>query len=108
VFSFFQCDRRIIDGKYFGLEIPQVGKIAQTYATIPGEFAQGLSFDGQFRGVFTAAMTTVLKHLRSNRIGILDFCWEVFDVCRQGLGGVGGAQTPSLPITTGITGSAKF
>lgn len=108
LFSFWQCDRKIVDGKYFGLEVPQVGKIAQCFGVIPGEFAQGLSFDGVLRGVYTAAITTVLKTLRSNRVPILEFTWMVFDVCRQGLGGVGGSQTPTLPVTTGMTGTARF
>ncbi|MFN8138809.1 MAG: caspase family protein [Fimbriimonadales bacterium] len=108
VFSFFQTDRKMTDGKYFGLEVPQVGKISQCFGVIPGEYAQGLNFDGQFKGIYTAGITTALKKLRNNRIAIQEFAWTVFDVCREGLGGVGGSQTPSLPVTTGMTGAARF
>ncbi|MCH8274057.1 MAG: caspase family protein [Armatimonadetes bacterium] len=110
VFSFFQVDReRSADGQYFGLEVPKVGRIAQCFANAPGELAYGTVFDQQLHGVYAAAVSQVLVQMRNNRIAVLDFAWATFRKVREGAArGAGGAQTPTLPVISGMTGTARF
>lgn len=111
VFAFFEANRPIVAGRYFGMEVPLVGSIAQVQATMPGDVVYGISRNGKTIGVFTEAMTGVISDLRSSTIPILEFGWQVFYRIRRGdTGRTGGGsrQTPTLPVLTNMASDAKF
>ena len=103
IYAFFEVPRPIVNGTYFGKEIPLVGSIAQTQSTIPGETIYSLTRNGKEIGVFTDAMIAAMQSIRSNRIPIAEFGWQVFNRSRGGGGGTsgsGGRQVPTLPVLT--------
>ena len=53
IFAFFEAHRPIVDGRYFGSEIPAVGSIAQVQATLPGEGVTSQVQSGRSSGTFT-------------------------------------------------------
>ncbi len=111
IFAFFQVNRAVNSGRYFGQEIPMVGTIAQCQATIPGEPILSLMSGGQPTGLFTKAFAAVLADFRSNRIPITEFGWQVFYRIRRGdTGDFGGSssQTPTLPVLTNMASDARF
>ncbi|MER3466274.1 MAG: hypothetical protein C4340_03785 [Armatimonadota bacterium] len=110
IFAFFQVDRPMsLNGGYFGREVPTLGRIAQCHGTMPGENVHGVFFEGKQYGVYTRAMVLALEELHSNQIQVDEFCWQVFDRIRSGVGaGVGGVQVPTLPVVVGMTPSARF
>lgn len=111
VFAFFQAHRPISAGRYFGMEVPMVGAIAQTQATMPGQNVYSAVRNGKAVGLFTASITSVLNDLRANRIPILEFGWQVFYSIRNaGTGSLGGSsrQTPTLPVLTNLASDARF
>jgi tetratricopeptide (TPR) repeat protein len=110
VFCFFQVDRTMVArGKYFGLEIPRVGRIAQCFGCMPGETVFGTVWGDKPQGVYALAIAEVLKEWKNNRIPIHEFAWAVFDKVRGSLGrNAGGAQTPTLPVLVGMGATAAF
>jgi hypothetical protein len=111
VFSFFQANRSINEGRYFGSEVPMVGSIAQVQATLPGESISAIMSNGRQTGIFTNAFVEVLQDLKSNRIPILEFGWQVFYKIRRGNTGTtggGSRQTPTLPVLTNVASDARF
>lgn len=110
IFAFYQVDRPMSpNGGYFGKEVPTLGRIAQCHGTMPGENVHGVFAEGKQFGVYTRAMVLALEDLRSNQIQVDEFCWQVFDRVRSGVGaGVGGVQVPTLPVVVGMTPSARF
>jgi len=111
IFAFFEVDRPVSDqGRYFGMEIPQVGRIAQMQSNSPGERAYATISDGKSYGVYAYAMAQVLKDMRNNRVPINDFAWATFYEVRKGSseGGGGGSQTPTLPVAISMATTARF
>ncbi len=111
VFSFFEANRPIVSGRYFGMEVPMGGLVSQVQATIPGGSVMGFVKGGKPVGIFANAFTGVLSDFRSNAVPILEFGWQVFYKMRRGnTGFVGGGstQTPTLPVLTNIAADAKF
>ncbi|MEO7453518.1 MAG: hypothetical protein ABIV13_02000 [Fimbriimonadales bacterium] len=111
IFAFFQVDRPLDpQERYFGMEIPVVGRIMQLQSNSPGERAYGTVVDGKQYGAYAYAMAQVLKSMRNNRIPISDFAWATFYEVRRGTneGGGGGSQTPTLPVTQTMSTTARF
>jgi len=111
IFAFFEVDRPIsVQERYFGMEIPQVGRIAQMQSNSPGERAYATIADGKPYGVYAYAMAQVLKSMRNNRVPINDFAWATFYEVRKGSneGGGGGSQTPTLPVAISMSTTARF
>ena len=111
IFAFFQANRPIRNGGYFGAESPGVGRVAQVQATIPGESVSGIYHNGQFVGLYSDALTQVLTDFRSNAIPITEFSWQVFYRMRRGASGLtggGGRQTPTLPTLSLLGSDARF
>ncbi len=110
IFAFYQVDRPMsLNGGYFGREVPSLGRIAQCHGTMAGESVHGVFVEGKQYGVYTRAMILALEDLHSNQIQVDEFCWQVFDRIRSGVGaGVGGVQVPTLPVVVGMTPSARF
>ncbi|MGV3618299.1 MAG: caspase family protein [Fimbriimonas sp.] len=111
IFAFFEAHRPIADGRYFGSEIPLAGSIAQVQGTLPGESVTSQVQNGQTTGTFTGAVVDVLSDLKSNRIPILEFGWQVFYKIRRGSTGTtggGSRQTPTLPVLTNLASDARF
>lgn len=111
VFSFFEANRPVVSGRYFGMEVPMVGSISQVQATIPGGTVLGFVRNNKPVGVFASAFAGVLADFRSNRVPIQEFGWQVYYKMRKGdTGYVGGGstQTPTLPVLTNIAADARF
>ncbi len=111
VFAFFEANRPIVNGRYFGMEVPLVGAIAQMQSTSPGDSCLGFVRDGKLVGVFAKAMASVLNAFHTNRVPITDFGWQVFYDIRKGdtgTNGVGSKQTPTLPYLTNMASDARF
>ncbi|MBI5705766.1 MAG: caspase family protein [Armatimonadetes bacterium] len=111
VFAFFEANRPVVAGRYFGMEVPMFGSISQTQGTIPGEQVHSQVFNGRTVGVFANALSAVIGDFRSNRIPIHEFGWQVFYKIRKGdTGDVPGAsrQTPTLPVLTNLAADARF
>jgi hypothetical protein len=111
IFAFYQVPRPIVAGRFFGMEVPLAGTIAQVQATLPGETVHGMVRDGRNVGLFTNAFTRVLTEMRSNAIPISEFGWQVFYKMRRGESGsigVGSIQTPTLPVLTHMGSEARF
>lgn len=111
IFAFFQVHRPITSGRYFGMEVPIVGSIAQMQATIPGDMVQSYVKGGKTRGLFADAMAGAMAEFKSNRIPIQEFGWQVFNYIRKGDTGTqagSSRQTPTLPYLTNMAKDARF
>lgn len=111
IFAFFQADRPIVAGRFFGMEVPLVGSIAQSEATLPGDKVSAWVRNGKQIGVYTDALAGVLTDLRSNKVPINEFGWQVFYRIRRGDTGTtggGSRQTPTLPVLTNMAADARF
>lgn len=111
VFAFYEVPRPMAGGVYFGKEVPLVGSIAQVQGTIPGEGVASEIRNGREMGVFAHALVSALQDIRSNRIPIMEFGWQVFDRARGGgsntMGG-GARQVPTLPVLTHMSPQDRF
>lgn len=111
IFAFYQVSRPIVNGRYFGAELPELGRIAQSQATIPGETVRGIFREGTLVGLYSDAFISTLGEFRSNRIPINEFAWQVFYRIRRGDAGTsggGGRQTPTLPTLVYLGADARF
>jgi Caspase domain len=111
IFAFYQANRPIVDGHYFGSEVPLVGSISQMQATLPGESIYSINANGKQVGLFTNGFVSAMKDIRSNRTPILDFGWAVFYKLRRGDTGTSGGssnQSPSLPVPINMASDARF
>ncbi len=111
VFAFFESPRPIANGSYFGKEIPMVGQMAQVQATIPGDGVSSEVHNGRALGIFTYAIVSALHEIRSNRIPIMEFGWQVFNRSRGGgttANGIGARQVPTLPVLTHLSDQDRF
>lgn len=111
IFSFYQVNRPVTEGRYFGMEVPMFGVVSQTQATLPGGSVSSIVRAGKQIGVFTDALSNVATELRSNRLPILEFGWQLFYKMRRGNTGAeggSGSQTPTLPVLTNMSSDARF
>lgn len=111
VFAFYEANRPVNGGLYFGKEVPAFGKVAQIQATSPGD-GVGTTYRGtKAVGLFTDAFVSVITDMRSNRIPIGEFGWQLFYKIRRGnTGSTGGSskQTPTLPVVVNMASDARF
>lgn len=111
IFSFYEVGRQIINGRYFGQDVPPSGAISQMMGTMPGQPVRSVLVDGAERGVFSLAMQQVLGRFKSNQVPIMEFAWQVFYAMRGGNAtnpGGGGTQTPTLPVLTYLSADSPF
>ncbi len=111
IFAFFQVNRPIAAGRYFGMETPMVGAIAQTQATLPNEKVNSIVRNGAPVGLFTDALGGVLGEFRSNQVPIMEFGWRTFNWMRGGRNGDSGAgsiQTMTLPVIVNMKEDERF
>lgn len=112
IFSFFEVNRPIdANGQYFGRESTSVGSVAQIQSTRPGDTVTPTYRENQAIGLFTNAFVTTLSDLRTNRIPIFEFTWQIFNTMRRGesgLTGGGGTQVCTLPQLTNLAADSKF
>jgi hypothetical protein len=111
IFAFFQVDRTIREGRYFGQEFGLVGSISQVQATKPGDGVYSVLRGGKNTGLFTNAFVGVLAELGSNQIPIMEFGWQLFYRMRRGETGTtggGSRQVPTLPVLTNMASDARF
>jgi hypothetical protein len=111
IYAFYQVPRPMVNGTYFGKEIPMVGSIAQVQSTIPGGTIGSMTRNGREIGVFTDAMVSAFQDIRSNRIPIMEFGWQIFNRTRGGgsnTTGGGARQVPTLPVLTHMSDQDRF
>jgi hypothetical protein len=111
VFSFFQVNRPIVAGQYFGKEVPLYGRLSQMQATTQGEVVYGFARNGGSTGLFTDSFVASLNEFHTNQVPILEFGWQLFYRMRRGgTGSEGGGsrQTPTLPVVTNLASNAVF
>ena len=111
IFAFNQAHRPIIEGRYFGMETPMVGAIAQSHATVQGKNVYSIVSGGNQVGLYSRAISAILSDWRSNQVPITEFVWQVFYYIRRGgvneTGG-GSQQTPTLPVISLMGSDARF
>jgi len=111
IFAFFQSNRPIVGGHYFGKEVPLFGSVSQCQATMPGETVNSYVRNGRTVGIYTDAFVSALNEMHSNQVPILEFGWQLFYRLRRGGTGIDGGssrQTPTLPVFTYMAADAKF
>ena len=111
VFAFFEVNRPLTNGVFFGMEVPIAGVSAQTYATLRGEQVYSTVRDGKTIGQFSEGLAETLEDLKSNRIPITEFGWQLFYKMRKGgVGQAGGSgkQTPTLPMLSNMASNTRF
>lgn len=111
IFAFYETNRPIKEGRFFGMETPLVGSIAQSQATLPGDTVNAIVRNGKDVGIYVDAFNNVLAELRSNWIPISEFGWQLFYRIRRGDSGTtggGSRQTPTLPVLTNMGADARF
>ncbi len=111
IFAFYQANRTVSAGRFFGMEVPLVGSISQCQATSPGKKVTSIMRNGKAIGIYTDAFASVLNDLRSSTIPIVEFEWQVFYRMRRGDTGTtggGSPQTPTLPVLTNMATDARF
>jgi hypothetical protein len=113
IFAFFETNRPVMSGgSYFGMEAPLIGAVSQVYATLRGESVYSMVREGKQIGIFADSMAGVMYELKSNRIPIVEYAWQLFYRMRRGstggTGGGSGRQTPTLPIRSNMASDARF
>jgi len=111
IFAFFQSNRPVRNGLFFGSEEVSEGSIAQMQATLPGKKIYSTVSNGKQVGLFTSSVVTTLKDIHSNQTAIVAFGWQVYyNLRRNGTGEALGssAQSPSLPVLTNMAADARF
>lgn len=110
-FLFYQVNRPVRDGRYFGQNPPNQGEVSQMMGTMPGSVVGSVFDKGQERGIYALAFTRTLEQTRSNQIHIMEFGWSVFNAMKGGSAGVtggGGTQVPTLPVLSQLPSDARF
>lgn len=81
-------------------------------ATIPGGKVSSIMKGGKAVGLFTDAFGNALQAMRTNKVPILEFGWQVFEKIRSGGGSGalagGSAQVPTLPSYTNMSADTRF
>jgi hypothetical protein len=111
IFSFFQVNRPITNGRFFGSEDAKFGLVSQMQSTMPGDNIYSVFRGGRNVGIFADAMHQVMSDLHSNQIPIGEFGWQVFYKIRRGNSGDSGGgsrQTPTLPVLLLLASNARF
>ncbi|HWD41511.1 MAG TPA: hypothetical protein VG944_21885 [Fimbriimonas sp.] len=111
IFAFFEVNRPVVNGYFFGSEVPQVGAIAQMEATIPEGTVTSLVNNGHIVGLFAESFWQVLAELRSNRVPIYEFGWQIYNKMRKGNSGTSSGsshQIPTLPVLNNLAADARF
>ena len=111
VFSFFEVNRPIVNEEFFGAETPYMGAISQMEATVPDSSVTAVYYNGQPVGLYALSFANVLAELRSNRIPIYEFGWQVFNKMRRGNTGTSSGasrQIPTLPVLNNLAADARF
>lgn len=111
IFAFFEVNRPIVSGRYFGQEVPSLGAIAQMQATVPGGTVGPTIANGKEVGIFANSFGLVLDEFRSNKIPVVEFAWQLFDRMKRGTSGSSGggaSQVPTLPTLTMLAPDSRF
>lgn len=111
IFAFFESNRPVAQGRYFGQEMPQTGRISQMQATIVEGTIETTIKAGKSVSLFADSFASALQDLRSNRLPIMEFGWQLFYKMRQGATGTqgGGARQPcTLPVPINMAADARF
>jgi hypothetical protein len=111
LFSFYEVNRPIENGFFFGSEAPRVGSVSQMEATVPDSEITSTVANGHIVGLFAQSFIEVLAELRSNQVPIYEFGWQLYAKMRRGnsgLTGGGGHQTPTLPVLNNLASDARF
>lgn len=111
IFAFYETSRPIINGYYFGSEVPQIGRISQAHATIAGENVYSIFSGGSEYGLYAKAMADIMAGFRVNRIPVNEYVWQVFRKMRGSDGtraGSGSRQTPTLPVVINMENNPRF
>ena len=111
VFSFFQVDRPVRNGFYFGREAILDASYSQMMSTIEGGRNFSLVQAGERRGVFASSMALSLRQFQNSQgqIPIWEFAWSVIENLSNGQGLGGGApQTPTLPWLNFLDQTSSF
>lgn len=102
IFAFYQVNRPVVEGLFFGKEAPRFGSLSEMQSTLPGESVTSMVRDGKTIGLFTYAMSSILAEIRSNRVPVMEFGWQVFSRMRGssavGTSGGSSVQVPTLPV----------
>ncbi len=111
IFAFFETNRTMTNGRFFGLDTPATGSIAQSHATMPGDNVSSFTLHGKQTGVYTHAFMAALAEMKSEQLGIGDFGWKVFYRVRDGDNEMAASinrQTPTLPILSNMDATDRF
>ena len=112
VFAFFEANRPMdSSGGYFGRERVSVGSVSQVQSTVPGTSVAITYRDNKSIGLFANSFALTLANLRSNRIPIYEFTWQVVNSMRRGETGISsgsGSQVCTLPVLSVLATDAKF
>jgi len=107
-YAFFEVPRPEINNRYFGAELPQVGRLAQCNSTMPGESLSTIFRQGKQVGVYANSIADVLAETRNPVVYLKEFCWQVFYKTRKGSTGGNTRQTPTLPMTVNVDNDRGF
>jgi hypothetical protein len=111
LFSFYEVNRPIENGVFFGSETPKVGSVSQMEATTPDSEVTTTVANGHMVGLFAQSFIEVLAELKSNRLPIYEFGWQIYNKMRRGNTGNeggGGHQIPTLPVLNNLASDARF
>jgi hypothetical protein len=111
LFSFYEVNRPIENGFFFGSEGPKIGSVSQMEATIPDSMVTATVANGHMVGLFAQSFIEVLGELRSNQIPIYEFGWQCYNKMRRGdtgQAGGGGHQICTLPVLNNLASDARF
>lgn len=111
IFAFFEANRQSSSESYFGSEVPIYGSISQMQGTIAGENVLSNYVSGKLVGIYANAFVTALSELKSNKMPILEFAWQVFNRMRRGDSGTSGGsshQVCTLPYLNNLASDSRF
>lgn len=111
IFAFYEVSRPIVNGYYFGSEVPQIGRISQAHATIAGENVYSIFSGGTEYGLYAKSMADIMAGFRVNRIPVVEYIWQVFTKMRGSegpRGGSGSRQTPTIPVVINMENNPRF
>jgi hypothetical protein len=88
-----------------------MGAISQMEATVPDSSISAVYYNGKPVGLYALSFAEVLAELRSNRIPIYEFGWQLFNKMRRGNTGTSSGasrQIPTLPVSNNLAADARF